>query len=620
MSRIWLAIAFLFSMPCARAAEAPPPADQPPSGQPYEIVRNDVDLEVAPDGHTWEMDETHTRPLNLVGLQALTQTTLSYTEGYQRLQILAYTLKKDGRRIDIPDSDILKGTGETSAPGFSDVRTMTVVFPNLEVGDEAVLITRIEQVKPWFPGVFASTIVYPRDTVVREATLALTTRGDDSKFHITASGVNGEQPLSAGGKTRHVWHYHNDTVQTPEPGATDDIQDQPRVEVTTLSDYKSVAGYFAGLFADKAEVTPDISSLAGKLTAGISDRRAQARALYDWVSTNIRYVDIVLGAGGFIPHAAADVLKNGYGDCKDHVMLLKALLAAKGIKSASVLIRAGASQFRLPDAPSPFLFDHLINYIPEFDLFVDSTARYAAFDALPATDAGKPVVVVEEGRTAVTPPDTAASTSISVESRITVNADGSADGNADVETVGSNAILYRAIMAAIQPDRENDFFRALLGADSTGKLGRGDTGVLTRDYAFSAHYHVGHAANIAGPGAISVLSLGFHPISFPSLIGTNLPVRRTRDYVCAAGLYRDTSTITLPGHASISTLPPSQVITAQGIRLAVTYEKVSPQTVRAQTELRMDPAGPVCPASGYDQIRPQLSRMIGALLAQVIYQ
>ena len=76
------------------------------------------------------------------------------------------------------------------------------------------------------------------------------------------------------------------------------------------------------------------------MTAGERDRRAQARKLYEWVSVNIRYVNIVLGAGGFVPHKAADVLKNGYGDCKDHVMLLEALLAAKGIKSSPVLIEA----------------------------------------------------------------------------------------------------------------------------------------------------------------------------------------------------------------------------------------------------------------------------------------
>jgi len=431
--------------------------------------------------------------------------------------------------------------------------------------------------------------------------------------------VEADPPVSGGGKTRHVWHYHNDTAVIPEPGATTDLQDQPRVEITTVKDYRAVAGYFAGLFADKAAATPEITALADRLTRGIADRRAQARALYDWVTANVRYVDIVLGAGGFIPHKASDVLRNGYGDCKDHVMLLKALLAAKGIKSSSVLIRAAAAQYRLPDAPSPFLFDHLINYIPEFDLYVDSTSQYAAFDALPAGDAGKPVVLVEDGRVAATPADTAATTSVSTQNRITINPDGSADGDVAIKTSGSNAILYRALMAAIQPDRENLFFRTVLGADSTGKIDRGDVNTLKRDYDLSAHYHVGHAANIPGPGAFSAQSVGFRPISFSTLVGGNLPEQRTRDYVCGAGTYSDASTIELPPRAAISALPPSQVIIAEGVRLSISYEQLSPRSVRAHTELRLDPAGPVCPAAAYSRMRPQLSRMVSALLAQVVY-
>lgn len=42
---------------------------------------------------------------------------------------------------------------------------------------------------------------------------------------------------------------------------------------------------------------------------------------------------VYVGAGGVVPHAAQTVLDNRYGDCKDHVALLEALLGAAGIKS-----------------------------------------------------------------------------------------------------------------------------------------------------------------------------------------------------------------------------------------------------------------------------------------------
>ena len=84
-----------------------------------------------------------------------------------------------------------------------------------------------------------------------------------------------------------------------------------------------------------AAVTPAISALAKELTSGVTDDRAKVRKLYNWVSRNIRYVAVYVAEGGFVPHSAQSILDNRYGDCKDHVTLLEALLAAVGIESTT---------------------------------------------------------------------------------------------------------------------------------------------------------------------------------------------------------------------------------------------------------------------------------------------
>jgi hypothetical protein len=90
---------------------------QTPPTLPYEIVKDDIDMEAAPDGRFWELVEVHYRPLTSQGVEALQKITLSYTAGYESLKITAYTLKKDGRRIDIPAGSILQGHGETTSVG-----------------------------------------------------------------------------------------------------------------------------------------------------------------------------------------------------------------------------------------------------------------------------------------------------------------------------------------------------------------------------------------------------------------------------------------------------------------------------------------------------------------------
>ena len=139
-------------------------------------------------------------------------------------------------------------------------------------------------------------------------------------------------------------------------------------------------------------MTPKVSALADQLTQGVTDRRAQAQKLYEWVSAHIRYVGIELGTGSFVPHDVDSIVANGYGDCKDHDVLLQALLKAKGIESQSILINSG-NNYTMPDTASFATLDHVITYIPEFRLYLDSTAVVAPFGILPMAEYGKPMVV-----------------------------------------------------------------------------------------------------------------------------------------------------------------------------------------------------------------------------------
>src|SRR5262249_7222231 len=151
----------------------------------------------------------------------------------------------------------------------------------------------------------------------------------------------GGQRESFAGKYRWVWRFKNDVPRAEEPGAVVASDDRPHLNISSFASYETVARAYANHFAGKSDASPGVRSLAETLTTGMTDRRAQAKALYDWVSTNIAYVNIVLGAGGFTPHDADHVLRVRYGDCKDHVMLLGALLAARNIPSEPALIGAG---------------------------------------------------------------------------------------------------------------------------------------------------------------------------------------------------------------------------------------------------------------------------------------
>ena len=149
---------------------------------------------------------------------------------------------------------------------------------------------------------------------------------------------------------------------------------------------------YAALFAPKVTVSAKVKAQADSITAGITDRREQARAIYEWVNQHVRYVGIELGQGAIVPRDAELVLTNAYGDCKDITVLLSALLKAKNIDSEPVMINAG-NGYTLSTTPTLAELSHVIAWLPEFKLYADATAQAVPFGMLPLYEYGKSVVL-----------------------------------------------------------------------------------------------------------------------------------------------------------------------------------------------------------------------------------
>ena len=124
-----------------------------------------------------------------------------------------------------------------------------------------------------------------------------------------------------------------------------------------------------------------IRQKAVELTRGAVTPLEKTRRLYAYVAGNVRYVSLSFGVGRLQPHAASEVLQNGFGDCKDKHTLLEALLRAADIQSYPVLI----SSYRKidPDVPSPAQFNHEITAArvgKDEDLtWLDATAEVAPY-------------------------------------------------------------------------------------------------------------------------------------------------------------------------------------------------------------------------------------------------
>lgn len=90
-----------------------------------------------------------------------------------------------------------------------------------------------------------------------------------------------------------------------------------------------------------------------------------------------RYVAILIGNHGYVPHAPKDVFRYKYGDCKDLSLLFCQLCRENDVEAYPVLVSVPAKNRFFPDIPTPYQFNHCIAaYIIDQDtVYYDPTSR-----------------------------------------------------------------------------------------------------------------------------------------------------------------------------------------------------------------------------------------------------
>jgi Domain of Unknown Function with PDB structure (DUF3857)/Transglutaminase-like superfamily len=234
----------------------------------------------------------------------------------------------------------------------------------------------------------------------------------------------------------------------------------------SAASWDQIGRWYIQLTADRRTVTPELAAKVQQLVAGQSTFDGKVRALAQFMQTEVRYVGIEIGIGGWQPHPAADVFHARYGDCKDKATLLQTMLQAAGIGSAYLVIntRRGVAD---PAVPSAFSFNHVIVAI-EIPAGVNPAAyqsvitsrsgqRYLVFDptdeytpvgelrselqqsyALLVTDSGGEMI-----RTPLLAPD---SNRLTRDGKFALSSDGTLTGEVVETRSGDHATYERAVL------------------------------------------------------------------------------------------------------------------------------------------------------------------------------
>ena len=411
-----------------------------------------IDIDVRADGTSTIVQHREQSPASKATATQIGQMPISFNPTLQKLDVLeAYTRKRDGSTVPVDMAQVRQqlAPGVPDVPMFMDVQQKVVIFPDFGELDTAVITFRDETTRPLFAGNFVWATSFLRTTAWEEVEVRVSApRG--LRLYTEAFGLD-YSSSEAEGRITHVWRYRQVEVVAEDLAAVSLWDRLPRLFVSSFPDHAAFARAYAEGAAGKADVTPRVQAKADEITAGIADRRAQARAIYEWVSGHIRYVALYLGAGGVVPHAADEVMMSGYGDCKDHTVLFEAMLRAKGIEAQTVMVNL-ENAYTLSTPPTLSQLDHVLSWLPEFELYADTTTAVAPFGILPFQEYGKPVVVVGADGAAVRriPPLASGISTISALTEAHMQLDGAIIGTTEVQATGPAAIALRLTARWVQ--------------------------------------------------------------------------------------------------------------------------------------------------------------------------
>lgn len=579
------------------------------------------------DGTASETREWSMTVLKEAALARAKRAYVTHSSSAQKAEILAaYTRKADGRRLDASRDgyQIEANSGhDKAAPAFSDQTTVSVVFPDVSVGDTVHFSYRLTQTEPLFPRhfsiaeTFSPQAAYDDVRVRIDAPATLPARYEAPAMRETAA-------YEKDGRKVVEWSYAN-----PQPKRTQrrdysvyDPERDPGFAFSTFASYADIAAAYGAHALPKAAPTERIRKLAAEIVKDQTTPAGQARALYDWVATHLTYAGNCIGVGAVVPRDTDFVLDHKMGDCKDHATLLQALLAARGIRSTQALVNAG-SIYRLRRIPVVSTVNHVINYLPDLDLFADATSKSTPFGMLPFADADKPVLLVEGSRDGMkTPPTPVGANRQTMVSNLKLSADGSIGGTIEVREQGSIAAETRAMARRLTKDAEADFVKNMfrsMGMIGAGSFEKDDPTELADAYRYKATINLERFARLPGAGAFSIHPLFHTSAPIHSFVQSAMELETEADIACGSGQSVEEYAIQLPKGMRVLSLPDNLKVANELLSYSATYRlKGNLLTVRRSLDDRTK--GNVCSPAQLAEYKKVAEKVMDDLKAQVLYK
>jgi tetratricopeptide (TPR) repeat protein/transglutaminase-like putative cysteine protease len=432
------------------------------SQEAFVVEHTSCKIKFANDGTFTQENIARIRVQSDAGVQQYGLLTFSYPSATETLDIDYIRVRKlDGTVVTTPAENIQEMPADVtrSAPFYSDLHERHVAVKGLGIGDVLEYSTHENVTKPlvpgqfWFQYNFSHDIISLQDLlevrVPRERQIAI--KSPEVKPSVSDADQYRIYTWSSSNLQRKDKNEKQEQAKTAWEIARGRLP-QPDVLISSFQSWEEIGLWYGELQREKIKPTAELRAKAAELTKDAADDDAKLRAIYDYVSTQFRYIGVAFGIGRYQPHSAKDVFDNQYGDCKDKHTLLASLLSAVGIQAYPALI-SSAHEIDA-DIPSPAQIDHVITAVPRGEgiVWLDTTSEVGPFQYLISPLRDKHALVIWDDKPASlvqTPSSLPIPATQTFRMEATLNDAGMLEGSAEFAARGDLEYILRSAFRGV---------------------------------------------------------------------------------------------------------------------------------------------------------------------------
>lgn len=434
------------------------------------------------DGTSVMIDDDYTKVLTEKGRRECSVRSLYLPTAYGTATVLrAEIIKPDGARIDIDlvrNGRVMVDPGQMGANIYDpNNKIFQLSIPGLEIGDVLHMVALHTVYKARVPDTWADHNAFEGDLPIQSCTYEIAAPANRPIRHCllrapvsnTITYVTNALP---DGRLLHRWTIRDVPQMFPEPDMPALHTVVQRILLSTAEDWPTLSRWYDKLCQPRLDtVTPEMRATVSNLVAGIPDRDGQIRALFKFVSQDIRYMGITTEnvAPGYEPHDVCMTFSNRYGVCRDKAALLVAMLRLAGFEAYPVLINVGAKMD--PEAPVPYFNHAIVGVVKPAGgyLLMDPTNENTR-DLFPAYLCNRSYLVANPTgdvlRVSEVPP--AEQQLVRIRTRGTLDEAGTLTLELSFAFEGINDTAYRGSFLRKKPDERRRFFEGLLKSRLAG--------------------------------------------------------------------------------------------------------------------------------------------------------